>query len=302
MPFKRSILGLMATIALSAGLTGCDAINPKEEIPAYIHIDSIALKDGPDNASGTISHGIQDAWVLVDNKFIGVFQLPATIPILKEGPQEVVVRAGIKNNGISNTRGPYPFYDTILMERNLEPKKVDSLGTLTTNYIKSAEFRWVERFEDTGNVTLRNNENASVPYELTNNPQEVFNGKHSLKADFEKEGDFFEVKLRERQAIQFGGKQNSKSRPQSIYMEVNFNTNIQIKVGLIAIAPNGNTTQRSKVILNETNGKWTKIYINFLRNIQRFPEDHRFQVFFGKVKRSAGPATTYLDNIKLITQ
>ncbi len=300
MPFKQSIFGFMALIALSAGLTGCDAINPKEKIPAYIHIDSIALRDGPDNASGTISHDIQDAWVLADDEFIGVFQLPATIPILKKGPKEVVVRAGIKNNGISNTRGVYPFYEKIELERTLEPKKVDSLGRLNTSYKEPAKFKWVERFEDTGNITLRNNDNATVPFELTNDPDEVFNGEYSLKADFEEQGDFFEVRLLEREAMQLNGSQ--QQNVQNIYLEVNFKTDIEIKVGLIATAPNGNSTQRSKVILNQTNGKWTKIYINLLRNVQRFPEDHRFQIFFGKVKRSSGPAAAYLDNIKLITQ
>lgn len=295
MPFKRNLLGFIAIIASAVGFSGCDAINPKEEIPAYIHIDSIVLNDGPNNPSGTISHDIQDAWVLSDDQFIGVFELPATIPILQEGPQDIVVRAGIKNNGISNTRAPYPFYDTIKLERTLEPKKVDSLGTLNTRYIGPANFRWVERFEDTGNITLRNNENATVPFELTSDPEEVFNGKYSLKADFEEQGDFFEVKLLERQAMQLSAARN-------IYLEVNFNTAVEIKVGIIAIAPNGNTTQRSKVVLNETNGEWNKIYINLLRNIQRFPKDHRFQVFFGRVKRSAGPAKAYLDNIKLITQ
>lgn len=290
--FLIRFLGLMVTVF---SLPSCDTINPEEEIPAYIHIDSIALKDGPNNPTGTISHNIEDAWVLSDDQFIGVFQLPATIPILQEGRKEVVIRSGIKNNGISNTRGPYPFYDTIRLERNLERKKVDSLGVLNTNYIGQSEFQWVERFEDTSNITLRNNNGASVPFELTSDPDEVFNGQYSLKGAFEEKGDFFEVKLVERQAVQLSGNND-------VYLEVNFNTDIEIKMGIIAIAPNGNTTQRSKVILNETDGEWTKIYINLLRNVQRFPRDHRFQIFFGQVKRSPGPAKVLLDNLKLITQ
>ena len=294
MPCKRLYAGILI-VGLFLVSTGCDTLNPEEDIPAYIHIDSIALKDGPNNPTGTISHGIEDAWVLSDNQFIGVFQLPATIPILQEGRKELVIRAGIKNNGISNTRAPYPFYDTIRLERNLQPKKVDSLGVLNTSYTGLSEFRWVERFEDTSNVTLRNNDNASVEYELTNDPEEVFNGQYSLKATFDEKNDFFEVQLLERQAVQLSGSND-------IYLEVNFNTDVEIKMGIIAIAPNGNKTRRSKVILNETEGEWTKIYINLLRNVQRFPRDHRFQVFFGKVKRTPGRATTYLDNLKLITQ
>lgn len=296
MQLKIKLLQVILAFCLGVITSGCETLDPESEVPSYIHIDSIKLEDGPNNQSGTISHNIQDAWVISGGQFIGTFELPATIPILQEGRKEIVIRSGIENNGISNTRTAYPFYDTIRVERNLERKKVDSLGVLSTSYLELAQFEWIERFEDTTNITLRNNDNANVPFQLTSKPEEVFDGNYSLKAEFEEKGDFFEVKLPQRKAVSF------KEDLNDLFLEVNFNTEIQIQVGIIAIAQNGNTTQRSKVVLNRTNGKWKKIYINLVRNIQRFPDNHFFQIYFGKVQRSDRSATTYLDNLKLISR
>ena len=294
---KRSLTALVISL-LAAGLAGCDAINPEEEIPSYIHIDSIALADEGNNPTNTFNHDIEDAWVIADGQFIGVYQLPATIPILQSGRKQLSIRAGIRNNGISNTRTAYPFYDTISLERNLKRKEVDTLGILTTNYIPGdkATFEWTERFEDTGDIALRNNTNASVPFQVTGDEDEVLSGDFSLKADFENEAGFFEVRIPERKAVRLGqGNRN-------IFLEVSFKTNTRFQVGIIATAPNGNVTRRPKLVLNETQGRWNKVYINLRRNVQRFPDDHRFQVFFGKRKDQPGPATLYLDNLKLITR
>ena len=280
---------------LSIAIIGCDTINPEEEVPSYIYIDSIDLVDDGDNPTGTVSHDIQDAWVIADGEFIGVFELPASIPILQSGEKRIVIRPGIKNNGIGNTRTAYPFYDTISLERNLERKTVDSLGVLTTTYLARASFEWTERFEDTGNIELRNNDNASVPFQVTGDKQEVLSRDFALKADFNNEAGFFEVRIPERKAVQL-------NRGAKTYLEVNFKTNTRFQVGIIATAPNGNTTRRSKLVLNRTEGRWRKVYVNLQRNVERFPSDHRFQVFFGKRKDEAGPATLYLDNLKLISQ
>lgn len=297
MAFKSPIPGgwlLLAGFLLL--LAGCDTINPEEEVPSYIHIDSINLVDDANNPTGTVSHNIEDAWVFSGGQFIGTFQLPATVPILQSGQKDLVIRAGIKNNGISNTRVSYPFYDTIQLKRSLQRREVDSLGVLSTSYLQSAKFEWVERFEDTGDVSLRNNSNATVPFELTSDPEEVNSGRFSLKAELEEEGDFFEAKLPQRRAVQLSGNNN-------IYLEVNFRCDVRFQMGFTAVAPNGNTTQRSKLILNETQGRWKKVYINLKENVQRFPKDHRFQIYFGKVKREGGPSRTlYLDNLKLITR
>ncbi len=293
MPVRAKIFGLF--LVLSAGLLPqCDIINPEEEVPAYIHIDSITVKNAPNRAIDNASHKIVDAWVQVGNDFVGVFELPATIPVLKKEEQEVFIRAGILNNGISNTRGQYPFYKPIDTSLYLEANETDSLGTLQAEYADKINYAWVENFDDPGNLSIENNPEANVDFKITQDPNEVFDGNGSLKVPFNDNGNtrFFEVL-----------KKNATDLPRdaSIYLELNFKTDIEVKMGLIADPATGkNEVKRSKLILNETNGKWKKIYINLKRNVQNFPRKYDFRLFFGKEKRNSGKATFYMDNLKLI--
>ena len=109
-PDLKQILAILSLYVAAISFTGCDIINPSEKIPAYLHIDSFTLK-GSYDSFGTLSHAITDVWVIIDNEFIGAYELPADIPVLKEGKKSMVLKAGIKENGITNTRLPYPFYD-----------------------------------------------------------------------------------------------------------------------------------------------------------------------------------------------
>src|SRR5688500_13907587 len=89
-------------------ISGCKkTVNP-EEIPSYLYIDKINLQTLA--GEGTSKQDITDAWVYVQGQAIGVFELPARIPVLAEGNPEVWVYAGIKKDGISSTRVKYPFF------------------------------------------------------------------------------------------------------------------------------------------------------------------------------------------------
>jgi hypothetical protein len=82
-----------------------------KKFPSYLYIPKITLNtDYP--SQGSNSNGIADGWVYVDDYLIGVFELPATIPVTKKGYCKIEVRAGIRKNGQSNSRMYYPFYST----------------------------------------------------------------------------------------------------------------------------------------------------------------------------------------------
>src|ERR1035438_2123734 len=95
--------------------SSCDL---KVAIPSYIHIDNISV-----NTHGTLygssSSKITDVWVYVDDQPIEAFELPATIPILMTGVHTVIIKAGIKIDGISELRSIYPFYVPYTASMNL---------------------------------------------------------------------------------------------------------------------------------------------------------------------------------------
>src|SRR5687767_2026929 len=97
--FRSFFTLLIISFLVSIPFTGCDK---EEPVPSYIHIDSISL-NSIYSTQGTSDHKITDAWVFVNEQYVGVYELPATFPVLYEGTQNIRIKAGIKKNGISAT-------------------------------------------------------------------------------------------------------------------------------------------------------------------------------------------------------
>jgi hypothetical protein len=78
-------------------------------VPAYIRVNSIPVVTEP-ITQGSNSSNITDAWIYADDQLIGAFELPCDVPVLDLGTKKISIGAGIKINGISSLRAPYPFY------------------------------------------------------------------------------------------------------------------------------------------------------------------------------------------------
>ena len=93
----NKILFITYYLLLILSMSSCEIINPEIKIPSYMHIDSISLNtDYP--TQGTNSNKITDAWIYIDGKLTGTFQMPVTFPILAEGNHNLTIRAGIIAN------------------------------------------------------------------------------------------------------------------------------------------------------------------------------------------------------------
>src|SRR5438067_12211826 len=91
--------------------TSCEIINPSEDIPSYLHVESFSVTTN-NETQGSNSSKITDVWVTVDGKALGTYELPATLPVLATGSHDVILSPGILINGIAATRTAYPFYTT----------------------------------------------------------------------------------------------------------------------------------------------------------------------------------------------
>lgn len=151
---RNSTLFVIIGLALFLGFSSCKKFSGSQEVPAYIHIDSLTV-DCDYFTYGANTSNITDAWVYVDDQPIGCFELPATFPILEKGPHKVTIYGGVCSNGIGDARGPYPFY---------QPKEYpalnlveDSIITLNPvlNYFpinESFKIAWNEDFENTNSM------------------------------------------------------------------------------------------------------------------------------------------------------
>lgn len=148
MKFIRSISVLLIIAGTVVLLSpSCKVIDPAEEIPAYIQINAVTLSTSGNE--GSASHRITDVWIYIDGALIGAFELPCRVPVLNEGNHSIMVRAGVKQNGMSSLRAIYPFYkaweSSVQLTRGV-PVEVSPAFT----YVPGTDFIWMEDFESVG--------------------------------------------------------------------------------------------------------------------------------------------------------
>jgi len=263
----------------------CSKENFEAKIPAYISVPSISLTT--DYATeGSASSNITDAWVYVNDDLVGVYELPAIFPVLKDGNVTVKIYAGIKDNGIAASRVRYVLYDPHVEKVNLIGGDTIEVAA-NIQYNSGANFSWLEDFEG-----------ASTSFLYTSGSDTVFNKQSSIVKEgqfagqvyLEDEMDFFEATSVSLTTLPVGG---------TIYLEMDFKTNENLFVGVYL-----DGEQFAFITLNTTD-KWKKIYINLKDVIKSKTNASAVKVFIG-IKEENGIVfqktnpQVYLDNIKLV--
>jgi len=268
---------------------GCELFDAQEQIPAYIRIESIDLIDNPDVVEGTLSNRIVDAWIFIDDKLIGAFELPCTVPVLLTGEHEIAVYAGIYLNGVKTTRVYYPFYDPWKEKITLSP---DSITTLSpkVSYSTSIKLPLHETFE-LGGVLIEEGLKSLAKLEKTDLASEVFQGNYSGKIVLNSTDTIWEgVSIQPYKLPSAGG---------HVFVELDYKTDADILVGLYAIK--ASTILQLEVAGILPRSDWSKIYINLTPTVFRHNDAIEFKLFFGSVKPSdTTEAKLLIDNVKLI--
>ena len=95
-------LQLILIISVSVLLANSGVKNNPD--PSWIYIDTWVLQANQTNLEGELTHNITDAFILIDDKVIGYFELPIKIPLLQNGSKKITLYPAIHNNGISSTK------------------------------------------------------------------------------------------------------------------------------------------------------------------------------------------------------
>jgi hypothetical protein len=270
--------------------SSCNIINPDEQEPSYIYIPQLNFTTRP--GEGTSSQKITELWVYVEEEIVGVYDLPAYVPVLQEGRKNVRIFAGIKNNGLSSTRIRYPFFqpfDTILDFQGL---KID---TLIPEFSYYEDLVIDQKGFESGNFLIPSGANNGT-FTVVEDDEDVLEGNRSGLG-----------KLTTGQNILFYKDDENLVLPGgSVYMlEMNYSCNNKFAVGLIA--NDGITIERNMVlVMNPTttgtgNPVWNKIYVD-LGNVpsQNTTADF-FELYFESTPdNGVEEVEIYLDNLKLV--
>ena len=263
--------------------------NPDEPIPSYIKIEPFVLSVKSDGSQGSASAKITDAWVYIDETLVGIFETPATIPVLYWGSNKVRIRAGIKTNGSSGSRQPYPFFKDYETTVELTGAQVTIVQPLTS-YQDFARFVWLENFE-TLDFTLQGSGYNQVS--IGKNPA-AFEGNHAAYAELTAGTNAFECESKLDYTLPKSGT--------PVWLEIHFKTDYPITMGLYA--GTGLEQKQSGLVILATSSGWNKIYIDMTEGVSTAINLQNFRVFFGCTRSPEDAQAThhfYIDNIKLVT-
>ncbi|MBX7183019.1 MAG: hypothetical protein K1X82_12980 [Bacteroidia bacterium] len=265
--------------------------NKEAKEPSYIQIDTFLLSTDY-STQGSASHGINTAWIYVNDNPIGVFELPCKVPVTSLGEVNVSVFPGIKANGISSTRVQYPNFKAYTTTAILKADSTCLINPSTT-YFSSTEFPYREAFENPG-VMLEPTSISEEGLQIvkTTNASEVFEGSSSGKVVIDASHSFIEFATTQAYSLP-----SSSSVP--VFLELNYKSNHNIRLGIYA---EGQTAEVQEEIggLNPTDS-WKKVYIYLTPKLQNY-SGADFRIYFGILRDSSSPEviTAYFDNLKIV--
>lgn len=289
---RRAILFLFS----AALIAGCELINPEEPIPSYLYIEPFVLRENPEIQAGSLDHRISHIYAYMDNEFLGIFSLPALIPVLKEGNQELLIDPAVRDNGISSDVQIYPFYERYTTQVSIEPGKIDTIKP-QTRYKTNIAIHFIEDFES-GTPIFSEDRDGNGQTFMDLSTLEVFEGFRSGVIRLDTANILFDAATGRDQlfSLRQGGR---------IYMEVHYKAETEILFGLIEIDNLGNTESYYEFGLLPRD-TWNKVYFN-LTDLVTVTNADNYQVVatcglpFQNGVFTRTEAEVYLDNIKLIS-
>lgn len=267
-------------------LQSCKDEDLKATVPAYLKIDDIEVFTTK-GEQGSSNDKITDAWVFVGDQLIGSFELPTVVPIQQTGNVNIKIRGGVFNNGMSNNRVIYPFYEFYVLDTTLSPQQELSLKPRVT-YKTDAVFDYPWSGEDfESGVNFINHPNSDVPLSK-NITTDVFEGTASGIARLNESQTFFEAYTPAFSDISRLGI--------SAYLELNYKCTHDV---VISIYTNNRQNQFSVLVLRNRL-EWNKIYIDFTPVFSTLFNAQDYNIAIGYQKPIGQIGELHLDNIKFV--
>jgi len=278
-------------LSLALFTASCNFINPDEKEPAYIYIDQFSFSTDP--GEGTENQKFTEIWAYANDQVVGVYDVPAMIPIVHEGNTNLSFFAGIKNFGLSDSRIIYPFVKGYRLTKNLKPLQIDTIRP-SFAYFDDLSINQKDWDLTTPSIIGLNSNQGELLIE--DDPTKVFEGNRCGYFRLPSGGTNLSFKDDENLDLESGV---------ITFLELNYSCNNKFAVGLSV--REGSIDRRSLIsIINPTTSstsspQWNKIYIDLGLVIRDNPSASFFEVYFESVPDTPGNAIDlYLDNMKII--
>ncbi len=286
---RKNILTAGALLLITLGCT-----DEKERIPAYLRVEPFTV----DALGGAEWQNITEAWVYVNNQFLGGYSIPALVPVLEEDSCQVLVFPGVRENGQRLTPAIYP-----MLQRH-EGKVVLMAGQTTslrpsTQYVSDIRFPWpIERGTfDAGAINLQDRDNnPNTGFELVT--EGAFAGR-SVRMRVDTANAVNDVATEPVEGL-------PATAARQTWLELHRRNDMPFELWLIADDGPGTTEVSAPVFRFNPSDNWAKIYLNLTDPLINLGERKRHRLLFrlalqrnnsGQFEQLSG--TILFDNIRL---
>ncbi len=263
------------------------ACDQEEQLPAYLYIEDINL-DTQLEIEGSDSENIKDAWIFVDDQKQGLFELPASIPLLESGTHNIKVFSGIYNRGIAGDRLIYPIYKAYETNVDLAPLETVTLEP-TVTYKDESIFKMIEDFEQGFSLNITEGEGT-----LETSTEEVLDGERALRVALNTDAPFLEFGTSTAFLLPTDGS--------ATFLEMDYLCEVPFHIFVRTFDDQGIVQLQVSSVFKKDN--WNKIYIDLTATVERLFSDGYagpYQIIFrSELTEDMDDAILYWDNIKLI--
>ncbi len=224
-------------------IVSCTKFQYQTVRPSYVLVNEVTIKG--DNGAFT-SHNIRDVWIYGDDQYIGTMPLPGVMP-LQSKFNSITLYPGIRNYGILSKPEIY-----VLMNNY---KSAASIGISDTIYLKpfftyksGLQTYLLESFETNNIFTVDVDQDGMTSVSRTS--QEFREGNYSGTGSVSADHKLLECATKSFTVA-------SSSAVHSIYLELDFKSNINLSIGLI----NSTRSKKNYFLTLVPSTDWKKIYI-----------------------------------------
>lgn len=281
---------IMGVVAL---LAGCQLVDTKNPVPAYIEIPSFTFKAGQGRTDS--SQAITDAWIYVGGKLLGVYQVPCKVPSLELGRRDIKIYAGIYSDGVRGLRVQYPFYTDYTKDTTLQAGQT---YVIKPQWAYRSElpnpFVLQDDFESNNTFVDSIGQFSTLPLLKASEPEYVHSGSRA---------GIVRSTADTTQLLALGAKGNFSlpAFEQPVYLEFDVKCNLEVTVGLMTYDARGNFTGAiNDLVIGNTGGVWKHFYVSLSEEIGQAPQGSRFRPYLAANSGSPGQFIA-VDNVRLVS-
>ena len=276
---------IVSTMLCLNFLLSCSLLDNDEPVPFFLDLNTPTVRLPFENGFDT--HKITDIWVFADGQILGVYPLPARVPVFYQSDTTTItILAGIRNNGMQSDPVFYPFYNSI--DVTIYPKPNQSINIpLNFSYLSNAKIPINVGFEDRSCFTIDLDGKAEPVIEINSIESAV--GLKSGKVILTNTNKFLEVACDSK--IKSGDNARGKS-----YLELDYKGQGEIAVGIIKSFIG--TSKIEYVLYIPGKENWNKIYVDLTDKLSANDYiDYSIVLLVSKTGQNV-ESVMYLDNIK----